>query len=80
MVIIIYNHYLQKNSKLKYQVLKSKLFGNLLLNPIKEYNSSKDVKSKIIACVLINCGKCKMQIMNYGINVIKMYGSIHVLC
>ncbi len=55
-------------------------FAVCLPNPIKEYNSSKDVKSKVIALVLINCGKCKMQLMNYGFNVIKVYGSTHVLC
>jgi hypothetical protein len=35
--VILYNHYLPKISKLKYQVPKLKSNGSLLLNPIREY-------------------------------------------
>ncbi len=38
------------------------------------------VGSKIITCVLINYGECKMQLLNNGFNMLKVDGSTHVPC
>jgi len=35
---------------------------------------------KIVTCVLINYGKCKMQFLNNGFNMFKINGSTHVSC
>jgi len=36
--------------------------------------------SQIITCVLTNYGKCKMKLLNNGLNMLKVDGSIHVPC
>jgi hypothetical protein len=35
---------------------------------------------KVITCVLINYGECKMQLLNNGFNMLKIDGSTHVPC
>jgi hypothetical protein len=39
-----------------------------------------NVGIKIITCVLINCGKYKVQLLNNGFNMLKIDGSTHVSC
>jgi hypothetical protein len=41
-------------------------------------DSNINVRSEIVTCVLINYGK--VQPMNNGFNMLKVYGSIHVPC
>jgi hypothetical protein len=43
-------------------------------------HSNINVGSLIIICVLINYGKCKMQLMSNGFNMLKVNGSTHVPC
>jgi len=43
-------------------------------------HSNINVGFKIVACVLINYGKCKMQLLNNGFNTLKVDTSIHVPC
>jgi hypothetical protein len=35
---------------------------------------------KIVACVLINYGKCNIQFLNNGFNMLKVDSSTHVPC
>jgi hypothetical protein len=42
-------------------------------------HSNINVGFQIITCVLINYGKCKMQLLNNGFNILKVDGSTHVL-
>jgi hypothetical protein len=39
-----------------------------------------NVGFKIIACVLIKNGKCKMELLNNGFDELKVDGSTHVPC
>jgi hypothetical protein len=41
-------------------------------------HSNINVRFQIIACVLINYGKCKMQLFNNSFNMLKIDGSTHV--
>ncbi len=34
----------------------------------------------MVTCVFINYGKCKMQLLSNGFNVLKVDGSTHVPC
>jgi hypothetical protein len=43
-------------------------------------HSNINMRFWIVTCVSINCGKCKIQPMNNAFNILKMYGSTHVLC
>jgi len=43
-------------------------------------HSNINVQFKIVAFVLINYGKCKMQLLNNGFNMSKVDGSTHVPC
>jgi hypothetical protein len=43
-------------------------------------HSNINVGLKIITCVLINYGKCKMQVLSNGFNVLKVDCWIHVPC
>jgi hypothetical protein len=43
-------------------------------------HSNINMRSLIVTCVLINYGKCKMQFMSNGFNMLKVDGSIHVPC
>ncbi len=43
-------------------------------------HSNINVGSLIVTCVLINYGKCKMQFMSNGFNMLKVNGSTHVPC
>ncbi len=42
--------------------------------------SNINVGFKIVTCVLINYGKCKMQLISNGFNILKVDGSIHIPC
>ncbi len=42
--------------------------------------SNINVGLKTITCVLINYGKCKMQLFNNGFNMLKVNNSTHVPC
>jgi hypothetical protein len=42
--------------------------------------SKINVGFKIVTCVLINYGKCKMQLLSNGFNVFEVNGSTHVPC
>ncbi len=44
------------------------------------FHCNINVGFKIVTCVLINCDKCKMQLLSTGFNMSKVFGSIHVLC
>ncbi len=35
---------------------------------------------KVVTCVLINYGKCKMQLLSNGFDELKVDGSTHVPC
>jgi hypothetical protein len=37
-----------------------------------------NVGLKIVACVLVDYGKCKMQLLSNGFNMLKVDGSTHV--
>ncbi len=39
-----------------------------------------NVGFKIVTCVLINYGKCKIQFLNNGFNMFKVDSSTHVPC
>jgi len=41
---------------------------------------NRNVGFKIVTCVLINYGKCKMQPLSNGFNMLKIDGSTHVPC
>jgi hypothetical protein len=43
-------------------------------------NSNINVGIKVVTYVLIYHGKCKMQLLNNGLNMLKFDGSIHVTC
>jgi len=43
-------------------------------------HSNINMRSLIVTCVLINYGKCKMQFMSNGFNMLKVDGSTHVPC
>jgi hypothetical protein len=43
-------------------------------------HSNINVWFKIVARILINYGKCKMQILSNGFNISKVDGSTHVPC
>jgi len=42
--------------------------------------SNINVGFKIITCILINYGKCKMQLLDNGFNMLKVNSSTHVPC
>ncbi len=43
-------------------------------------HSNINVGIKIVTCVLINYGKCKMQLLSNGFNMLKVDSSTHVPC
>ncbi len=43
-------------------------------------HSNINVGLKKITCVLLNNGKCKMQLLNNGFNMLKVDDSTHVPC
>ncbi len=45
-----------------------------------QIHSNINVGFKIVTCVLINYGKCKMQLINNGFNMLKVDNSTHVPC
>ncbi len=51
-----------------------KMFKNSLIH------SNINVGFQIFTCVLINYGKCKMQLLNNDFNMLKIDNSIHVPC
>jgi hypothetical protein len=42
--------------------------------------SNINVGFLIVTCVLIDCGKCKMQLLSNGLNIFKIDNSTHVPC
>ncbi len=42
--------------------------------------SNINVEFRIITCVLITYGKCKMQLLSNGFNMLKVDSSTHVPC
>jgi len=42
--------------------------------------SNINVGFLIVTCVLIDDGKCKMQLLNNGFNMLKIHSSTHVSC
>ncbi len=47
---------------------------------ISQIHYNINVGFKIVTCVLIDYGKCKMQLVNNGFNMLKVDSSIHVPC
>jgi hypothetical protein len=43
-------------------------------------HSNINVKFKIVTCVLMNYGKCKMQLLSNDFNMLKVDSSTHVPC
>jgi hypothetical protein len=43
-------------------------------------HSNINVGFLIVTCVLIDYGKCKMQLLNNGFNMLKIDSSTHVSC
>ncbi len=43
-------------------------------------NANINVGFKIVTCVLINYGKCKIQFLSNGFNMLKVDNSTHVPC
>jgi len=43
-------------------------------------HSNKNVRFKIVTCVLINYGKCKMQLISSSFNMLKIDASTHLSC
>jgi hypothetical protein len=43
-------------------------------------HSNINVGFKIVACVLINYSKCRIQLLTNGFNMLKVNGSIHIPC
>jgi hypothetical protein len=43
-------------------------------------HSNINVQFKIVICIWIDYGKCKMQLLNNGFNMLKVDSSIHIPC
>jgi hypothetical protein len=43
-------------------------------------HSNINMGLKIVTCGLINCDKCKIQLLSNGFNMLKVNGSIHAPC
>jgi hypothetical protein len=82
MCLIYYNKWKIKLVNNGFNILKMTSLTLIIENMWKksQIHFNINVGFKIVTCVLINYGKCKMQLLINGFNMLKVDNSTHVPC